>query len=52
MAHGFLSYQDSRGKSGIEIGLENLIEKKYKELKEHLLLVRKKTDQKIEEESA
>jgi len=52
MAHGFLSYQDSRGKSGIEIGLENLIEKKYKELKEHLLKERKKTDQKIEEVSA
>ena len=51
MAHGFLSYQDSRGKSGIEKALENLVDKKYKELKEHLLKERKKTDQKIEEVS-
>ena len=51
MAHGFLSYQDSRGKSGIERALEDLLEKKFKDLKDHLLKERKKTDQKIDEVS-
>ena len=51
MAHGFLSYQDSRGKSGIERALEDYLEKKFKDLKDHLLKERKKTDQKIEEVS-
>jgi hypothetical protein len=51
MAHGFLSYQDSRGKSGIERALEDYLEKKFKDLKEHLFRERKKTDQKIDEVS-
>lgn len=51
MASGFLSYQDSRGKSGIERALEDYLEKKFKDLKDHLLKERKKTDQKIDEVS-
>ena len=51
MAHGFLSYEDSRGVSGIEKALEDYLEKKFKDLKNHLLKERKKTDQKIDEVS-
>ena len=51
MAHGFLSYQDSRGKSGIERALEKFIDDRFRDLKEHVLKERKKTDQKIEEVS-
>ena len=44
MAHGFLSYQDNRGKSGIEKALEDFLEKKFGELKDHVTKERKADD--------
>ena len=44
MAHGFLSYEDSRGVSGIEKALEDYLEKKFDQLKEHVTRERKVSD--------
>ena len=55
MAHGFLSYEDSRGESGIEKALEDYLEKKFKQLRNHvtnkLLNTEQKTEQKIDQVS-
>jgi len=49
MAHGFLSYEDSRGESGIEKALEDYLEKKFKQLRNHVTKKLRNTEQKTEQ---
>ena len=48
MAHGFLSYEDSRGVSGIEKALEDYLNKKFDQLKKHVTKEREVSDVKQE----
>ena len=48
MAHGFLSYEDNRGVSGIEKALEDYLNKKFDQLKKHVTKEREVSDVKQE----
>ena len=49
MAHGYLSYQDLRGKSGIEKALEKYLNDRFDDLKKQIKEGFRKTDLKVEE---
>ena len=49
MAHGYLSADDLRGKSGIEKALEKYLNDKFNDLKKQIKDGFRKTDQKVEE---